>query len=113
MLNFLNSLFQISYVDRLVQNLSIVDDEGYGYRFEDLCAEVITGGCWQNEILGLGRNMAKIEAGDLPLSYRLWLDPDTFQTYKTFPFVMGKINYLDYKNFMKLQYTQNMGQAIK
>ncbi len=65
-----------------------IASNGYSYRFQDLCAHVMTGGCWQNEILGLGKFMAEIESGDMIVTYPIWFDPETFQRY-TFPFFTG------------------------
>ena len=81
-------LFQIIYVDRLVHNLTIVDDEGYGYNYSNLCALVITGGCWRNEILDLGRYVPDIEAGDYSIPYPIWFNTDVFKTL-ALPFFIG------------------------
>lgn len=81
---------QILYLDYLVQNLTIVGDNGYGYNFVDLCALVITGGCWQNDILNIGKFMPEIETGEMVLTYPIWFDPDTFQRV-TFPSFTGDL----------------------
>ncbi len=86
--------YQILYVDELVKNLTIVDElseEGYGYTFEDLCARTATtGGCWENDILGLGKYAGRIESGEMKVTYPIWFDPETFQRY-TFPFFTGGV----------------------
>ena len=68
----------------------MVGDNGYGYSYADLCALVIEGGCWSNEILGLGKFMEAVEAGEMTMTYPIWFDPETFQRY-TFPFFTGGV----------------------
>ncbi len=87
--------YQILYVDELVKNLTVVDElspEGYGYTYNELCARTIPsgGGCWENEILGLGKFMGLIESGEMKVTYPIWFDPETFERY-TFPFFVGGV----------------------
>lgn len=81
---------QLLYVDYIVQNLTVLSENGYGYNYNDLCALVIQGGCWQNEILGLGKFMSEIETGEMTVTYPIWFDPETFHRY-TFPFFTGGV----------------------
>ena len=78
-------------MDYLVRNLTVVGDDGYWYGYEDLCALVINGGCWQNDILGMAKFMPEIEAGEMTMTYPIWFDPETFQRY-TFPFFTGGVS---------------------
>jgi hypothetical protein len=84
---------QILLIDQLVYNLTIVDDDGYGYLYgyPELCATVISGGCWDNEILGLGKYVRQIQTGEMVVTYPIWFDPETFQRY-TFPFFTGGVS---------------------
>ena len=90
------------YVDYLVRNLTI-EDHGYGYRYEDLCALVITGGCWENEILGLAKFMPEIEAGEMRMTYPIWFDTETFQRY-TFPFFTGGVSLSNDSTITEMKY---------
>lgn len=71
-----------------MQNLTVKDSEGYGYSYSQLCALVIDGGCWNNEILGLSKHMPEIESGGMSVTFPIWFDPDTFHRY-TFAFFTG------------------------
>jgi len=99
-----NDIFQqIMDVDYMVRNLTIVGEHGYGYSYEELCALVITGGCWQNEILGLGKFMPQIEAGEMSITYPIWFDPDTFLRYDI-PFFTGGVSLSEDSTITEMKY---------
>ena len=79
---------QILFVDELVRNVTF-EHKGSIVTYDDVCAQW-NGVCWQNEILGLGRYMQDIASGELPVTYPIWFDPETFQRH-TFPFFTGGI----------------------
>jgi len=61
--------------------------------YAELCALVTTSDgtaadCWANEILDLGGQVADIEAGNISLTFPIWLNPDTFKVYPL-PLFMG------------------------
>ena len=90
-------------VDYLVRNLTIVGDDGYGYSYEELCALVLSGGCWQNEILGLGKFMPQIEAGEMSITYPIWFDPETFLRYDI-PFFTGGVALSEDSTITEMKY---------
>ena len=77
-------------MDSLVRNLTIVHEDGYGYRYEDLCARTIQGGCVQNDVLTIGKYMEEIESLQMNVTYPIWFDPETF-TRVTFNFFVGGV----------------------
>eukprot|EP00093_Oithona_nana_P004609 04609.XXX_235761_239797_1 [CDS] Oithona nana genome sequencing. len=81
---------QIVYVDTLVRNLTIVHDDGYGYRYENLCATTIEGVCSGNNVLSIAKYMPEIESLQMNVTYPIWFDPDTF-TRVTFNFFVGGV----------------------
>ena len=91
-------------VDYLVRNLTIVGDDGYGYSYEELCARKLeTGGCWQNEILGLGKFMPQIEVGEMSITYPIWFDPETFLRYDI-PFFTGGVALSEDSTITEMKY---------
>ena len=82
---------QIMHVDYLVYNLTINADNGYAYKFEDLCAFGLSGHCWSNDILRINEIMPEIEAGERSLPYPVYISVDeNLQLVRIpFPFFSG------------------------
>ena len=73
---------EISYLDALVQNVSVLwDDQPDPLTYAQLCATTLAGGCSTNEVLELGAYIPEIEARELNLTYPIWLSTDTFRAY--------------------------------
>ena len=77
-------------MDTLVRNLTIVHEDGYGYRYENLCATTIEGVCSGNNVLSIAKYMPEIESLQMNVTYPIWFDPDTF-TRVTFNFFVGGV----------------------
>ena len=74
----------------MVRNLTFYNaEDDRNYTYVDLCA-LSEGYCWDNRVLGIGRYMREIEAGDIALTFPIWFDIETFERY-VFPFTMGGI----------------------
>ena len=72
--------FEISFLDSLVRNVSVVW-EGDTYNYEALCAKTLEGKCWSNEIVNLSLYMEEIQNRNITLTYPIWFSPDTFKAY--------------------------------
>ena len=77
-------------MDTLVRNLTIIHEDGYGYRYENLCATTIEGVCSGNNVLSIAKYMPEIESLQMNVTYPIWFDPDTF-TRVTFNFFVGGV----------------------
>ncbi len=64
-----------------------VQHEGNSLRYAQLCAQW-NGYCYDNEILRMAALMPQIERGDLKMTYPIFFDPFTFETY-TLPIFFG------------------------
>lgn len=61
--------------------------EGTNLKYAELCAQW-NQYCYDNEILRMGDLMPNIESGDLKITYPIFFDPFTFETY-TLPIFFG------------------------
>ena len=70
---------QILYLDQVIFNVSVLH-EGNKLDYPTLCAQWNTY-CYDNEILRMANLMPEIEAGEVKMTYPLFFDPLTFESY--------------------------------
>ena len=84
---------EINFLDDIVRTISI-EWEGQQLSYKNLCAINLEGYCWNNEILGLGAYIDRVEKKKINLTYPLWIGTDTFTPF-TFPMFLGGFNLSD------------------
>ncbi|CAB4067981.1 unnamed protein product [Lepeophtheirus salmonis] len=83
---------QLLYLDQLVYNISL-EYEHSTYTYTDLCAHW-NSYCYDNEILRLSSIMGSVETGAINLTYPIYFDPNTFETY-ALPIFFGGVSLTD------------------
>ena len=84
------AFFFISSISfQVIYNVTVVH-EGNKLNYVQLCAQWNLY-CYDNEILRLNTLMPEIESGDIKVSYPIFFDPITFETYPLPPFFGGTI----------------------
>jgi predicted RND superfamily exporter protein len=79
---------QLLYLDQIAYNVT-VEVEGAPVAYSDLCA-TFNDYCYDNEILRLSDLIPGVESDEIRLTYPIYFNPNTFESY-TLPFFFGGI----------------------